>query len=163
MCGRARRPRRTADGGSPGRLGNADVTSSRLPLPVASLVRRARRATSPKERHDTAYFAWEASVRLAAAVSDGVESIGGVPSVGDWVRAVSFPDTSLDAPEVLAVSTLWSEVARGRKSQPQRVALRQLLQLLPAYRNQVLGHGSVRASSFYDYAAAILLAGLEAA
>ena len=62
-----------------------------LPLPVAPLVRRARRATSPKERHDTAYFAWEASVRLAAAVSDGVESIGGVPSVGDWVRAAAFP------------------------------------------------------------------------
>ena len=37
------------------------------PLPVAALLRRARNAKSAKDRHDTAWFAWEASVRLAVA------------------------------------------------------------------------------------------------
>ena len=39
-----------------------------LPLPIALLARRARNAKSAKERHDTAYYAWEASVRLVVAV-----------------------------------------------------------------------------------------------
>ena len=76
-------------------MGTADVTSlpSPLPLPVAALVRRARRATSPKERHDTAYFAWEASVRLGVASRPPRELTPlRVPSIGSWVSAADPPD-----------------------------------------------------------------------
>jgi hypothetical protein len=38
-----------------------------LPLPVATLARRGNNAKGPKERHDTACFALEASLRLAVA------------------------------------------------------------------------------------------------
>lgn len=45
------------------------MTGTWLPFPVAQLRRRARNAKSSKDRHDTAYFAWEVSIRLAVAAS----------------------------------------------------------------------------------------------
>ena len=46
-------------------MSTGEPSRSTLPLPVAMLVRRARNAPSPRDRHDTAFAAWEASVRLA--------------------------------------------------------------------------------------------------
>ncbi|HVX15766.1 MAG TPA: protein kinase [Pirellulales bacterium] len=41
----------------------------RLPLPLAQLARRAHNAHSPLERHHTAYYLWESSLKLMASVA----------------------------------------------------------------------------------------------
>jgi serine/threonine protein kinase/tetratricopeptide (TPR) repeat protein len=41
----------------------------RLPLPLAQLYRRAHNAKTPQERHHTAYYLWEASLKLLASVA----------------------------------------------------------------------------------------------
>jgi serine/threonine protein kinase len=134
-----------------------------LPLPIAVLLRRARNAKSPKERHDTAYFAWEASVRLAVAARPPREP-GGLAraSLGRWVAALAPPEEPLAGPAPLAAFVLFAEAGEGRRAAPRVVAPRRLLDSLPAYRNEVIGHGAVRTSEFYDRSAEVLLAGLEA-
>ena len=42
---------------------------SRLPLPLALLCRRAHNATTPLEQHLTAYYLWEASLKLLGSVA----------------------------------------------------------------------------------------------
>lgn len=41
----------------------------RLPLPLAQLYRRAHNAKTPQERHHTAYYLWEAGLKLLGAVA----------------------------------------------------------------------------------------------
>ena len=41
----------------------------RLPLPLAQLYRRAHNAKTPLERHLTAFYLWEASLKLLASVA----------------------------------------------------------------------------------------------
>src|SRR5262245_53062934 len=41
----------------------------RLPLPLAQLYRRAHNAKTPLERHLTAFYLWEASLKLLGAVA----------------------------------------------------------------------------------------------
>src|SRR5881227_1068148 len=41
----------------------------RLPLPLAQLVRRAHNAKTPLERHLTAFYLWEAGLKLLASVA----------------------------------------------------------------------------------------------
>src|ERR1700736_559720 len=41
----------------------------RLPLPLAQLYRRAHNAKTALERHNTAFFLWEASLKLLGAVA----------------------------------------------------------------------------------------------
>src|SRR3954451_22622664 len=41
----------------------------RLPLPLAKLYRRAHNAKSPQDRHQAAYFLWEASLKLLGSVA----------------------------------------------------------------------------------------------
>jgi tetratricopeptide (TPR) repeat protein/serine/threonine protein kinase len=134
-----------------------------LPLPIAVLLRRARNAKSPKERHDTAYFAWEASVRLAVAARPPRDPapLARAP-LGRWVAALTPPEEPLAGPAPLAAFALFAEAAEGRRAAPRAVSPRRLLDALPAYRNEVIGHGAVRAPEFYDQAAEALLAGLEA-
>jgi formylglycine-generating enzyme required for sulfatase activity/serine/threonine protein kinase len=135
-----------------------------LPLPIATLLRRARNAKSPKERHDTAYFAWEASLRLAVAARPPAEAAAlAMPSVGQWVGAFEGGPAPLDPPPLLAAFALFTEVGLGTRSAPRAVLAKALLEPLAAYRNQVIGHGSTRAAGFYDRAAGALLDGLEAA
>jgi len=135
-----------------------------LPLPVESLLRRARNAKSPKDRHDTAYFAWEVSVRLAVAArppQDPRPLARG--SVGTWVGALETSPDPLDAPALLAVLALLTEVGRDRRATPRSVRPQGLLEPLPAYRNQEIGHGSTRSAGFYQQAVEVLVDGLEAA
>src|SRR6516162_11427645 len=40
----------------------------RLPLPLAQLYRRAHNAKTPLERHLTAFYLWEASLKLLSSV-----------------------------------------------------------------------------------------------
>jgi serine/threonine protein kinase/Tfp pilus assembly protein PilF len=137
-----------------------------VPLPVAALLRRARNAKSAKERHDTAYFAWEASVRLGVAARPPVEPSGlALAPLGRWVGALApaCGDAILDAPGALAAYALFAEVGLGKGSAPRSITARRLVDALPPYRNQVIGHGAARAQEFYERAADVLLAGLEAA
>jgi hypothetical protein len=46
-----------------------DALVQRLPLPLAQLYRRAHNVHTPLERHLTAYYLWEASLKLLAAVA----------------------------------------------------------------------------------------------
>ena len=133
-----------------------------LPLPVAALLRRARNAKAPKERHDVAYFAWEASVRLAVAAAppdDCARLV--VPSLGDWVSALEVPKNKLTDPALLEAEGLLTEVGIGKRSSARSTNPRRLLGSLPAYRNAAVGHGSVRPLSFYDPAAHVLCEALE--
>ncbi len=134
------------------------------PYPIRALWRRARNAKSPKERHDTAYFAWEASVRLGVAARPPAE-LGALtmPSTGHWVAALQVEDRALDNPALIATAALMTEAAQGKASAPHRVAARKLLDGLAAYRNAIIGHGSTRTVEFYDDAARRLLDGLERA
>ena len=38
----------------------------RLPLPLAQLYRRAHNAKSPQDRHQSAFYLWEAALKLLA-------------------------------------------------------------------------------------------------
>jgi serine/threonine protein kinase len=137
------------------------------PLPIEALARRARNAKSPKERHDAAWFAWEASVRAGVAARPPREPAGlALAPLGRWVAALA-PDCGdeaiLAAPGALGAFALFAEVGLGRPAAPRSVTARRLLDALPAYRNQVIGHGAPRADAFYERATETLLAGLGAA
>src|SRR5258706_182698 len=87
---------------------------SMIVAPIAALALRARNAKSPKERHDLAYFAWEASVRLAVAMGPADASKLAVPSTGDWVAALPRDERVLDDPALLAAQKLFVEEGLGR-------------------------------------------------
>jgi len=136
------------------------------PLPIAAVLRRARNAKSPKERHDTAYYAWEALLRLAVAArppSDPRSLL--LPSAGSWAAALlpSLPEAAtLDAPACLAALAHLTEAAHGHAKGPRACSPRRLVEALPAYRNALLGHGATRDAAFYEAGAEALLTGLEA-
>ncbi|MCY2961919.1 MAG: bifunctional serine/threonine-protein kinase/formylglycine-generating enzyme family protein [Planctomycetota bacterium] len=137
---------------------------SSLPLPVARLHRRSFNAKSAKDRHDTAYFAWEVSVRLgvAAAPPANAGSLARA-SVGQWCGALKPKDRPIADEALLALFATLTEAATGTRSERKSITPRDLLDALPAYRNKVLGHGSARAPAFYEDSGRALLAGLEAA
>lgn len=135
-----------------------------LPHPVANLVRLARNAKGPKDRHDSAYFAWEASVRLAVAARppSELEPLA-LPSIGALVAGMDAGEVLSADGALLAAFALLSEVGLDRRASPKAIDAKTLLRALPAYRNKVIGHGSTRAAAFYEEGAETLLAGLEAA
>src|SRR5262249_3952587 len=46
-----------------------EVLLQRLPLPLAQLYRRAHNAKTPLERHQAAYYLWEAALKLLGCVA----------------------------------------------------------------------------------------------
>jgi serine/threonine protein kinase/tetratricopeptide (TPR) repeat protein len=133
-----------------------------LPLPIAALALRARNAKSPKERHDLAYFAWEASVRLAVALRPTDASKLAVPSTGDWVAALPRDERVLDDATLLAAQKLFAEEGLGRGASPKSTTIPRILEGLPAYRNTIIGHGGVRTAEFYASAGETLAGALPA-
>jgi WD40 repeat protein/serine/threonine protein kinase len=137
------------------------------PFPIASLLRRARNAKSPKERHDTAFFAWEASVRMSvAAFPPGDASSLEMPSTGSWVAVLAKSARVVEPtsdPDVRAACAWLSEIGTARASRPASVDLKRILEPLPAYRNKVIGHGTVQASRFYEEGGEALLRGIVGA
>ena len=135
-----------------------------LPLPVATLLRRATNAKSPKDRHDTAYYAWEVSIRLAVAFRPPADrSRLARGSVGVWVGALDPHDGLLTDAALLQTFALFSEVGQDKRATPKSISATKLLSPLPAYRNRVIGHGSTRTTEFYSRSAETLLSGLKAA
>ena len=51
------------------RLSFDDDLGRRLALPLAQLYRRAHNAKSPLERHQAAYYLWEAALKLLASTA----------------------------------------------------------------------------------------------
>lgn len=135
-----------------------------LPLPIATLVRRARNATDPTRKHLAAYYAWEASIRLAVAAEPKTDVTAlVVPSVGHWVRAMPERKASLTDGALIALHTLLSEVGMEQRSTPKSTSAQKLFSMLPPYRNKVIGHGSTRADAFNQDAARIFLDAIEPA
>lgn len=169
----------------------------RLPLPLARLYRRAFNAKSRLERHHSAYFLLEATVKLAASAQVAAWLVSGnrdadverrlrglaSPAIGHWVeflRDVStrvapldphpFPEIAGvaaalhekhdDMPALLACVRAMGERVEGVPSHGSpKIAPLDLVNRLPAYRNQTIGHGAIRLDdTFYEELAARLLA-----
>jgi len=125
-----------------------------LPLPVARLRRRSHNAKSSKDRHDTAYFAWEVSLRLAVAAHPPANLAAlSRGAVGDWAKALSPADRPLQDARLLELFALLSEVGLGTRSERRSLRPRDLIDALPAYRNKAVGHGSVRDASSHHVSA----------
>ncbi|MCP5069130.1 MAG: serine/threonine protein kinase, partial [bacterium] len=140
------------------------MNSAPFPLPVAGLRRRSHNAKSAKDLHDTAYYAWEVSVRIAVAASPPEDPMPLVrSSLGRWVDALDLEDRSFDDPDLAETYALITGEGRGRQARPKSVTARQLLEALPPYRNRIVGHGGVRSGEFYDRAGNILRRGIDAA
>jgi WD40 repeat protein/serine/threonine protein kinase/tetratricopeptide (TPR) repeat protein len=70
-----------------------DELARRLPLPLAKLYRRAHNAKAPKDRHDTAFYLWEATLRLlaSAVVAGYAERPGHDPDLDAALRKLARP------------------------------------------------------------------------
>jgi serine/threonine protein kinase/tetratricopeptide (TPR) repeat protein len=117
----------------------------RLPLPVAQLYGRAYNAKSPRERHDNAFYLFEALVKLAASAATAYYleevSLGRVsrvplldrqlaqlalPSLGQWLailRELSRHFGSRVDAAVHPWGTLWNQLSATRKDCPAILAL----------------------------------------
>ena len=141
--------------------------STTLPFPVAALLRRHRNAKSGKERHDSAYWAWEASVRLAVAAHPppSAELRGRLAraSAGDWFAALDGQERVLVDPALLELYAHCTEAILGAASRPKGVKAGELLSKLAGYRNATIGHGGMREPSYYEQGGRALAAGLQAA
>jgi serine/threonine protein kinase len=65
----------------------------RLPLPLAQLYRRAFNAKGARDRHDTAYYLWEAALKLlgAVAVATYAERDHSDPSLAEKLKTLARP------------------------------------------------------------------------
>ena len=82
------------------------------------------------------------------------------PSAGAWVTACEPGTEPLESAGIVALNGLLTEEGSGRRSNKRKVSPGQLLSALVAYRNRLLGHGSVRTNTFYDDGATLLLQAL---
>jgi tetratricopeptide (TPR) repeat protein len=135
-------------------------TAGRLPLPIAALALEARNRMQrePTRAHLCAYFAWEASVRLAVAAEPpaNVASLA-MPSVGDLVHALPASTASSTNRALLDVAVLLAGSGGPKSTTRSRV-----LEFLPKYRNEHF-HGGISRVDEDARAARLLLAGIEAA
>lgn len=65
----------------------------RLPLPLAQLYRRAHNAKTPQERHHTAYYLWEAALKLlgCVAIAEYAEFHEHAPELIDRLKNLARP------------------------------------------------------------------------
>ncbi|MCY2961920.1 MAG: serine/threonine-protein kinase [Planctomycetota bacterium] len=144
-------------------MGDRSIRDS-LPLPVARLWRRARNAKSAKDRHDTAYFAWEVSIRLCVAAAPPADPTPlARASIGTWASALPKGDRPIQEASLLDAHRAWAEVVTGTAPARRSIPAKELFATLAAYRNKVIGHGSVREADFYDANGKGLLEALEVA
>lgn len=142
------------------------------PLPLAQLYRRARNALDPLERHQAAYYGWEAAVKLTAvsaiaeALGRGSEVSGhdclkplARPSLGHWWgccktllpllgQNLADPYQPLADALVGRASQDLPAVAAldtelSGRNRSGRVRLFDLFERLVAERNDHIGHGAV--------------------
>jgi serine/threonine protein kinase/Flp pilus assembly protein TadD len=70
-----------------------DALAQRLPLPLAQLYRRAFNAKTARDRHDTAYYLWEAALKLlgSVAVAAYAERAHADPDLADKLKSLARP------------------------------------------------------------------------
>jgi serine/threonine protein kinase len=70
-----------------------DALAQRLPLPLAQLYRRAFNAKGARDRHDAAYYLWEAALKLlgAAAVAAYAERDHPDPALAEKLKSLARP------------------------------------------------------------------------
>jgi serine/threonine protein kinase len=135
----------------------------RLPLPLARLYRRSHNAKSPIDRHQAAYFLWEAALRLLASVTVAcfakrpeldpslIESLRKLarPSLGDWwgvVRRLVPILADAGDPGFAAVRAL--VLGRARDDLPRGAELD--LVLCESLGIEAGARGQVRVSELFD-------------
>jgi len=153
---------------------------------LTALLERSRTASTPAGQHQTAYYALEAGIRLAATVrlatwrevAPGdpklaqVQASLGRASLGVWLGALRHASRALarDEHELAELAldlepfAAWSGAAVGEgvvKGSTPRDAL-ESLDLVVRWRNAVLGHGAWRDEPFYARYAPLLLEAAEA-
>jgi serine/threonine protein kinase/formylglycine-generating enzyme required for sulfatase activity len=145
-------------------VSDSTLVPTAVPSPVGQLVRRSEHAKSHRDRHDTLYFAFELSIRLSVAVAPPPEAAGlARAGIGAWAAAAARGDEPLRDERLLRLREHLDEVVGGVRTTKRTTTVKGLLQAVAAYRNKVIGHGSVRSSEFYALAAARLAEGLRAA
>ena len=136
----------------------------RLPLPLARLYRRAHNAKTPLDRHQAAYYLWEASLKLLGSVAIVAYAERGLhqpelagslqnlarPAVGHWWEFVRklvpiLADNAGDA-GFCAIRDL--VLGRARTDMPQAAALD--IALREALGETAGSPGSVRLSALFD-------------
>jgi hypothetical protein len=148
-----------------------DALPGRLPLPVAGLYRDALNAIDPVVQHQSAYFTWEAGVKIlaTAALAEFVrrpEPVPGLtellarptaPTLGQWwglvrllvPRLAARPDAGFGAAGAALFETPLRRFPAAAALDDQLRKLgyggpgAHLFDRLVAYRNRVIGHGAV--------------------
>src|SRR6516225_1685472 len=131
----------------------------RLPLPLAQLYRRAHNAKAALERHLTALYLWEASLKLLASIAvvsyadrpehdpqlaERLQALAR-PSVGHWWEFVRLLVPALaDAGDTgfAAVRELLREELEGKPGARATVRLTELFERLVTYRNKGVAHAA---------------------
>src|SRR5580692_721161 len=77
----------------PDQLVADETLLQRLPLPLAQLYRRAHNAKTSLERHLTAFYLWEASLKLLASVAivEYAESGTDNPELAERLQSLARP------------------------------------------------------------------------
>src|SRR5437016_14394364 len=70
-----------------------DALLARLPLPLAQLYRRAHNAKTPLERHLTAFYFWEAGLKLLASTAIAIYRASGSsdPTIDERLKNLTRP------------------------------------------------------------------------
>lgn len=145
---------------------SSEVPYARLPTPVARLVRMALQTRETKKKHDYIFMAWDVSVRLLVAANPPRDTAKLTsPSLGTWVQATTLPQASSQANELRElVLFLAATVERAIPPSQRKTSARDLLLLLPEYRNKATGaHSGPRSDSFYTQAFPLLARALPIA
>jgi len=136
----------------------------RLPLPLAQLYRRAHNALTPLERHLTAFYLWEASVKLLASVAvvltaergpvspDLAERLQSLarPALGNWWEFVRLLVAHLaDAGDSAFVSLRDLLLGRSSDDLPRSAGLDALLREL--LENKPGARVTVRLTELYNH------------
>ncbi len=66
-----------------------------LPLPLAQIYRRALNAKTPRDRHDAAYYLWEAALKVlgSVAIVEYAERADATAAVPDYLHNLGRPST----------------------------------------------------------------------
>ncbi len=144
---------------------DATPDDSRLPTPVARLVRQAFVTRDLKKRHDYLISAWEASFRLVVAAHPPTDAAPlAVPSMGHWRAAMQLPDARSSRPELVELVGFVRSVLGRSPSRRTKLRPLDVVDLLPSYRNRTAAaHGPPLSDDHYEAATGVLARGLVAA
>jgi WD40 repeat protein/serine/threonine protein kinase/tetratricopeptide (TPR) repeat protein len=135
----------------------------RLPLPLARLYRRAHNAKTPLDRHQAAYYLWEAALKLLGSAA--VVTYAGIgrrdpelsgalrrlarPALGDWWNLIwTLVPTLADLGDVRYEAIRDLILGRARKDLPRSAALD--VELRAVLGDAAGSRGTVRVAELFD-------------